>query len=31
MNGVMKSRTAIFALLAAGILWGLTVPLSKLG
>src|SRR4051794_11713080 len=31
MVGAMKStRTAIFALIAAGALWGLTVPLTKL-
>src|SRR3954454_20258184 len=31
MEGAMKSsRTAIFALIAAGALWGLTVPLTKL-
>ena len=30
MVGVMSNRTAILALTAAGLLWGLTVPLSKL-
>ena len=30
MVGAMKSRSAIFALIAAGALWGLTVPLTKL-
>ena len=29
--GMKKQRTAIVALAAAGALWGLTVPLSKLG
>ena len=30
MVGVMSSRTSILALTAAGLLWGLTVPLTKL-